>query len=61
MTRRDALLTLTTPLLFARSSNSRMSVEAYIFQQYAARKKKSLADVLEEVFGMAHSAGFHNI
>jgi inosose dehydratase len=38
-----------------------MSVEGYIFQQYAARQKKPLGDVLDEVFGMAHAAGFHNI
>jgi inosose dehydratase len=59
MTRRQLLLT--TPLLFARSSGSRMSVEGYIFQQYAARQKKPLGDVLSEAFDMAHSAGFHNI
>jgi inosose dehydratase len=38
-----------------------MSVEAYIFQQYANRQKKPLGDVLSECFDMAHSAGFHNI
>ena len=38
-----------------------MSVEAYIFQQYAARQKKPLGDVMAEVFGMARTAGFHNI
>jgi inosose dehydratase len=38
-----------------------MSVEGYIFQQYATRQKKTLGGVLEEVFAMAHSAGFHNI
>jgi inosose dehydratase len=59
MTRRQLLLT--TPLLFARSSGSRMSVEGYIFQQYATRQKKPLGDVLSEAFDMAHSAGFHNI
>ncbi len=60
MTRRQALFMMSTPL-FARTSVSRMSVEGYIFQQYAARQKKPLGDVLEEVFGMARSAGFHNI
>jgi len=60
-TRRQALLTLASAVALARPSNSRMSVEAYIFQQYAARQKKPLADVLAEVFGMARSAGFHNI
>jgi inosose dehydratase len=60
-TRRQALLSLTGTLLFARQSSSRISVEGYIFQQYAARKKKNLGDVLGEVFEMAHAAGFHNI
>jgi len=60
-TRRQALLSLAGSLLFARAGGSRMSVEGYIFQQYAARQKKPLKDVLEEVFDMAHSAGFHNI
>lgn len=61
MTRREALLMMTAPLMLGRSAGSRMSVEGYIFQQYAARQKKPLGDVLEEVLGMAHSAGFHNI
>jgi len=38
-----------------------MSVEAYIFQQYAARQKKRLDEVLDEVFHMARWAGFHDI
>jgi inosose dehydratase len=38
-----------------------MSVEGYIFQQYAARQKKSLSEVVEEAFAMAHQAGFHNV
>ena len=61
MTRRSALLALTTTPLFPRQRDSRMSVEAYIFQQYAARQKKRLADVLDEAVEMAHAAGFHNI
>jgi inosose dehydratase len=60
-TRRQALFSMASSLLFARSSGSRMSVEGYIFQQYATRQKKPLGDVLAEVFGMAHAAGFHNI
>jgi hypothetical protein len=38
-----------------------MSVEGYIFQQYAARQKKALSAIVEEAFGMARQAGFHNI
>jgi len=60
-TRRPALFSMASSLLLARSSGSRMSVEGYIFQQYATRQKKPLGDVLAEVFGMAHAAGFHNI
>jgi inosose dehydratase len=41
--------------------HSRMSVEGYIFQQYLAGKKEKLADGLEEIFAIAHGAGFHNI
>ncbi len=40
---------------------SQLSVEAYIFQQYAARQKKPLGDVLDEVFPMARNAGFRHI
>jgi len=60
-TRRQALASLAGTLLFARQNSSRLSVEGYIFQQYAERQKKSLADVLDEVFEMARAAGFHNI
>jgi inosose dehydratase len=60
-TRRQALLTVGGAILFPGSSGSRLSVEGYIFQQYAERQKKQLGDVLSEVFGMAHAAGFHNI
>jgi inosose dehydratase len=45
----------------AHQSAQKVSVEGYIFQQYAARQKKSLGAVLDEVFTMAHTAGFHNI
>jgi inosose dehydratase len=38
-----------------------LSVEGYIFQQYAQRNKKSLAEVIPEVLRMASAAGFKNI
>jgi len=38
-----------------------MSVEGYIFQQYAARQKKPLSEIVEGAFAMARAAGFHNI
>ncbi len=40
---------------------SRLSVESYIFQQYAQRRKKPLGEVLDEIFPMARRAGFTNI
>jgi inosose dehydratase len=36
-------------------------VEGYIWQQYAERQNKQLADVLDETFRMARRAGFHNV
>jgi inosose dehydratase len=61
ITRRQALAFSAATLLQARPSAPRMSVEGYIFEQYAERLKKSLGDVLDEVFTMVHTAGFHNI
>ncbi len=48
-------------LLAGAAADSRMSVEGYIFQQYAQSRKKPLGDVLSEVFGMAREAGFRDI
>jgi sugar phosphate isomerase/epimerase len=45
----------------AAPGSSRMSVEAYIFQQYASRQHKKLGDVLDEAFSMTRKAGFRNI
>ena len=61
LTRRQTLALFAAASLHARESASRMSVEGYIFQEYAERQKKSLGDVLEEIFAIAHAAGFHNI
>jgi len=38
-----------------------MSVEGYIFQQYAERRKKPLGEVIDEILPMARKAGFHNV
>ncbi len=38
-----------------------MSVEGYIFQQYAERRKKPLRDVIDEILPMVREAGFHNV
>ena len=45
----------------AKSKASELSVEGYIFQQYAEARKKPLADVVDEVLPMARQAGFRNI
>ncbi|HXH50287.1 MAG TPA: TIM barrel protein [Terriglobia bacterium] len=64
MKRRDLLLLAPAALLSLaakRYQSSRLAVEGYIFQQYAERQHKKLADVLDEIFPMAHHAGFRNI
>jgi len=59
MTRRNLLLAGIT--LATRPPKSELSVEGYIFQQYAERSHKSLAQVIPEVLPMAKAAGFTNI
>lgn len=62
MTRREwVLLTAAGALSSAAERTSRMSVEGYIFQQYAERQKKPLRDVIDEIFPMVQHAGFHNV
>jgi len=59
MTRRNLLL---AGLAFATNPpQSELSVEGYIFQQYAERAHKPLAQVIPEVLPMAKAAGFTNI
>jgi inosose dehydratase len=61
-TRRQALLAGSAGLLRAAASKpSRLSLEGYIWQNYASREKKPLADLLEELFAGAPYAGFQNI
>lgn len=64
MKRRDLLLLGPAAVLAMaakRYQSSRLSVEGYIFQQYAQRQHKKLGDVLDEIFPMARDAGFQNI
>ncbi len=64
MKRRELLLMGPAALLGIAATSfgsSRLSVEGYIFQQYAERQGKELADVLDEIFPMARRAGFQNI
>lgn len=62
MTRREwMLLTAGGMIASAAGQASRMSVEGYIFQQYAERQKKPLGDVIDETLPMVRKAGFHNV
>lgn len=66
MTRRELLwraaaVSSTGAEMFGAEKESRLSAEGYIFQQYAARQKKSLGDALGEVIPMAKAAGFRNV
>ena len=60
MTRRTFLATLTSAAS-ALPANSKLSVEGYIFQQYAQRVKKPLEAVIPEALRMVRTAGFRNI
>jgi inosose dehydratase len=61
-TRRSLLFLASAGALNAASgSSSRLSVEGYIWQQYAERQKKTLGDVIGEVLPMARKAGFRNV
>lgn len=61
-TRRTFLSTAGASVLAAAAAGgSRLSVEGYIFQQYAARQKKPLSGVIDEVIPFAREAGFKNI
>lgn len=62
MTRRELLAAAaSTPLWASQKQKWPLSVEGYIFQQYALRQKKQLSDVVGEVIPMARRAGFKNI
>jgi sugar phosphate isomerase/epimerase len=61
LTRRQALFAGTAAILHAAAPPSRLSLEGYIWQNYASREKKPLADLLEELFAGAPYAGFRNI
>jgi inosose dehydratase len=62
MTRREWMLLTAGGLMCGASHpESRISAEGYIFQQYAERQKKPLADVIDDIFPMVRRAGFHNV
>jgi inosose dehydratase len=61
MTRRELLLAAAGSAFSSAVPKSELSVEGYIFQQYAQSLKRPMAEVIPEVLPMAHSAGFTNI
>jgi sugar phosphate isomerase/epimerase len=63
MTRREAMLAgaAANVLRAAGKEQSRLSLEGYIWQNYASREKKPLAELLDELFATAPYAGFRNI
>lgn len=64
MNRREAMLmTAAAPLWWPviKRSSSRLSMEAYIWNQYAERHHKPLGSVLNEVIPMARQAGFRSV
>ena len=61
-TRRVAVLASVGGLLAAAGKgSSRLSFAGYIWQNYAAREKKPIADLLDELFATAPYGGFKNI
>jgi inosose dehydratase len=62
ITRRRALLSGAASLLAAaEKGRSRLTFAGYIWQNYAAREKKPLADMLDELFATAPYGGFENV
>lgn len=62
ITRRQAILTATAAgILAASKSQSRLSFGGYIWINYAAREKKPIAELLDELFATAPYGGFTNI
>jgi len=62
MTRRQALFAVAAGIgAAAERKPSRLSLEGYIWQNYASREKRPLAELLDELFATAPYAGFENI
>jgi inosose dehydratase len=62
MTRREILFGMTAASLgVAKEPEEQLSVEGYIFQQYAQTLNKPLRDVIAGAFEMSRAAGFKNI
>src|SRR5258706_11118834 len=62
VTRRHALLAGAAGIVSAAgNARSRLSLEGYIWQNYASREKKPLPELIAELFATAPYAGFQNI
>src|SRR5262245_35103171 len=61
LTRRQAILATAAGVLSAAPESSRLSLQGYIWQNYASREKKPLAELIGELFATARYAGFKNI
>ncbi len=61
MKRRSFLAAMAATGLFAKPTKYELSVEGYIFQQMAERRKKPLRELIGEYLPMARKAGFRNI
>jgi inosose dehydratase len=61
MTRRELLVSAAASSVSFAAPPPGLSVEGYIFQQYAERAGKPLAAVIGDVLPMARAAGFKNI
>jgi sugar phosphate isomerase/epimerase len=61
VTRRQALFAAAATLSAAGKKPSRLSLEGYIWQNYASREKKPLPELIDELFATAPYAGFQNI
>src|SRR5579884_2012241 len=49
------------PLLAAPTQKSQLSVEGYIFEQYANEQKRPLEEIIPNALTMAQNAGYRNI
>src|SRR4051812_45610600 len=59
--RRELILSSAGGAFAVAAQSDTVALEGYIWQQYAQRQKKKLADVLDEVIPMARRAGYRNV
>lgn len=61
ITRREAICAAAAGVLRAAEKQSRLSLEGYIWQNYASREKKPLAELIDKLFATAPYGGYKNI